>query len=561
MIKGFRQIAVLTIISRLFGLVRDMAFAYFLGAKGLFDVWIIAFKIPNLARRIFGEGAVASSFIPVYSRQLHGDPDGAKRLARTVVTAIVVLLSCVVLVGEAVIWLYYRYGARLDDTRLMFALAGLMLPYMVLICAVAILAGVLNTHRHFAAPAAAPILLNIFIIASLVISCLVLDMEARRAIFVVAAGVLVAGVVQIAIQVPPLLSCGIPLRPAWAIRTEAFKKIMFLMGPMILGLTATQLNTLADDVIAKCLSGSPEKGEAFAVFGHQIAYPVWEGAVSNLYLSQRLYQFPLGVLGISLATAIFPVMSAAAARKDHDALTRTISHGLAGSVFVALPATIGLMIVARPLVAAIFQRGQFTAQATEMTVWPLYFYSLGLCGFFAQQIVTRAFYSVQDSKMPAITAIIAVLVNIVLNLTLIWPLGTAGLALSTAICSYLQVGILVVVLRRRFGGTAGGTAGGTMGGTAGGGALDHMTATIVKTIVGTVVMGLAGWAAMAAMSPLPRQCGWEVLRLAIAVPLCAGVYAVAARVLGNPMLALIIHPAEAPGRDRRDETSDGIDDV
>ena len=313
MIKGFRQIALLTLGSRILGLLRDTAFAYFLGVGGLFDSWAIAFKIPNLARRIFGEGAASSSFIPVYSEQLEHDRDAARKLACTVVTVVFVILAAVVLLGEAGIWGYYKFFSVYEGTQLKLALTGLMLPYMIMICMVAILAGVLNSHRHFAAPAAAPIILNIFIIGALWIGGKVLNVEGRSLVFIVACAVLFAGVVQLGLQLVTLGSRQIMIRPRWQVRTDAYKKVMLLMGPMIIGLTVTQINTLADDLIALFFSGSLEKGTVcqLELLGLSFRYPLWEGALSQLYYSQRLYQFPLGVLGISLATAIFPVMSSA----------------------------------------------------------------------------------------------------------------------------------------------------------------------------------------------------------------------------------------------------------
>lgn len=245
--------------------------------------------------------------------------------------------------------------------------------------------------------------------------------------------------------------------------------------------------------------------------------------MSRLYYSQRLYQFPLGVLGISLATAIFPVMSAEAARKDIDALRRTISRGLRGAVFVAIPATVGLILVARPLVAAVFEHGKFTSSDTEMTAWTLRFYALGLCGYFSQQIATRAFYSTQDSKMPAFTALAAVFANIGLNLTLIWFMGTSGLALSTAICSYLQVVILVFVLRARFGDSL----------------LDGLMTTLLKALTATAFMWLAGWAVLTAMRGLPICKAFDILRLVVVVPSATVVYLMSAKVLKIEALSLV----------------------
>jgi len=524
MIKGFRQIASLTILSRILGMLRDMAFAYFLGAKGLMDIWVIAFKVPNLTRRLFGEGAASASFIPVYSEQLHEDRASADCLARTVMSFVILILAAIVVLGEAGIFFYYRFFSTTDSNRLMLALTAAMLPYMIMICIVAIMAGVLNSHRHFAAPAAAPILLNIFIISTLLLGDKMLGLEDNQKVFFTAAGVLLAGLAQVALQVFALRSCGFSFRGGISVHHESFKKIMLLMGPMILGLTVTQLNTLADDVIAKCFSGSVEKGEFFAFFGRQIQYPVWEGAVSKLYYAQRMYQFPLGVLGISLATAVFPIMSADAARKDYPALCKTISRGFGAAVFVALPATVGILLIARPLISAVFQHGEFTAADTQLTAWTLSFYVLGLCGYFSQQIATRAFYSTQDSKAPAMTALVAVFVNVILNLTLLWFLGTGGLALSTAICSYLQVVILVRILRKRYGRSI----------------LSGLPSIFVKTVIGTVVMAVVAGGALMIMQKMPFGPGYDIVRLAIVVPLSALVYVLAAKLLRNEMFSLIL---------------------
>jgi putative peptidoglycan lipid II flippase len=351
--------------------------------------------------------------------------------------------------------------------------------------------------------------LNIFVIGSILFTGWGLKMEPEQQVFFVAVAVLLAGLGQIAIQIPSLRASGVSIRPAWDIHSKAFKKIIILMGPMILGLTVTQLNTLGDDIIALCFMN--EQGD-----------PLGYGAPSYLYYAQRLYQFPLGVLGISLATAIFPIMSSEAARKDFDALTKTIARGIKAAVFVAIPATAGIFLVARPLISAIFEHGNFKSTDTPIVALTLSFYALGLCGYFCQQITTRAFYSMQDSRTPARSALYAVAANIVLNLTLIWYLGTAGLAAATAACSYLQVIILVTVLRRKLGHSI----------------LDGLPLTLMKTLAATALMFLAGAVIMALMKNLPDGRSFDILRLAVVVPSAAAVYVLAAKFLHIEMLSL-----------------------
>ncbi len=509
MIKGFRQIATLTTISRVLGMLRDMAFAHFFGAGWLMTAWTVGFKVPNLARRLFGEGAASASFIPVYSEELHNRPEQAQQLASTVVTVVFVILALIVIIGEGIVLGYYGFETR-TGPRLGLLLCAIMLPYMIMVCVAAIQAGILNVHRHFAIPAAAPIVLNVILIAGLLLTGRVLKIEPQRQVFYIAVAVLIAGFAQLAIQIPALLASGVSIKPAWSVHSEPFRRIIILMGPMILGLTVTQLNTLADDIIA--LSFMNEQGN-----------PLSYGAPSYLYYAQRLYQFPLGVLGISLATAIFPVMSSDAARKDFDAFTKTVSRGIRGAVFVAIPATAGIFLVARPLVAAVFEHGQFESTDTPVVAWTLSFYAAGLSGYFLQQILTRAYYSLQDSKTPAKSAVIAVFANVLLNLTLIWPLGTGGLAAATALCSYLQVVILITGLRRKLGSSI----------------LEGFSVTLIKTIAATAVMSIAGISIILLMKGLPAGTLYDAMRLVAIVLMAVIVYIVASKLLRIDMLGLL----------------------
>jgi putative peptidoglycan lipid II flippase len=527
MVKGFRQIAFLTTVSRVLGMLRDICFAHFFGAGWLMTAWTMGFKIPNLARRLFGEGAASASFIPVYSEQLYKDPEQAKKLRNTVITVILVILAIIVLVGEILVWGYYGLFETRVGPRTGLSLCGIMLPYMIFVCTVAILAGILNVHRHFAAPACAPLILNTFIIGSILFSGWVLKLQAQQQVFFVAAFVLVAGLTQTAFQLPFLRSKDVSIRPAWDVHSESFRKVIAMMGPMIIGLTVTQINTLADDLIA--LSFMAKDG-----------YPLSYGAPSYLYYAQRTYQFPLGVLGISLATAIFPVMSADAARSNFDALNKTIAKGLRSAVFVAIPATAGIFIVSGILISALFEHGQFKSDDTPIVALTLCFYSVGLCGYFTQQIATRAYYSIQDAKTPVRSAIIAVIVNVILNLILIWPLGTAGLALSTAVCSYLQVAILLGKLRKKIGRPI----------------TNGIQATLLKTVLAAVVMSIFALAILYLMRNLAQTRIFNVARLGVVVPASAVVFYFTAKILGIGELSLLMGGGRKT-EDRGQRTEDG----
>lgn len=523
MVKGFRQIALLTALSRVFGMLRDMAYSHFFGAEGFLDAWLIAFRIPNLSRRLFGEGAASASLIPVYSEVLHKDPKQASALLNTVVTVMFMFLAALTLIGQLGIWTYIHFFSKTADSELIMTLSLIMLPYMLFICMEAILGGILNVHKHFAMPALAPIVLNLFIIGTIIATGWIWKVDAVTQLVVVSMGVLLAGFVQLYIQLPPLKKAGIILHASWRVNSEPYKKIMLMMLPMILGLGVTQLNTLCDDLIAWWFSGN-NQGDFFVLFGKHINYPMIRGSVSHLYYAQRLYQLPLGVLGISLATAIFPIMSADAAKGDFDSLIRTISKGLRGAVFIALPATAGIIIVAKPLLAALFQHGKFNSDDTIKVTITLMFYSLGLCGYFAQQILAKAFYSMQDSKTPVKSALTAVCANVILNLTLIWFIGTGGLAASTAICSYFQVFILIFILRKKFKSSI----------------LNGMASNIIKTITGTLVMTVICVLILFVMESLPYSRLYQSLRLVAVVPIAAVVYIIASKLLKNEMLSMFL---------------------
>jgi putative peptidoglycan lipid II flippase len=386
----------------------------------------------------------------------------------------------------------------------------MMLPFAVFICDTAILGGILNVHRHFWAPAAAPVVWNLIIIAFSYFAAVIVKLPSERQVYVVAAGEVVAGVVQLWMQLGPLKRHGVVLRPRWDVHSAAFRRVLTLMGPMILGAAATQLNTLADNVIA-------------LGFSRADGYPVSYGAVSYLYYAQRLYQFPLGVLGISLATAIFPELSTEAARGAYTRMMQVVSRGVRMSIFVAVPAAVGLILVARPLIAVLFEHGRFTPADTLDTASTMSFYTVGLCGFFIQQILVRAFYSTKDSFIPAMSALGSVVVNVILNLTLIWPLGTGGLALSTSICSYLQVIVLTAVLRKRHPAEM----------------TEGLWATLWQTAAATALMGATGMGMLHLMRTLPMTLRGDLCRVAGVVAACTAVYIGVSWLVRNEMLLLL----------------------
>ncbi|MCF7958740.1 MAG: murein biosynthesis integral membrane protein MurJ [Phycisphaerae bacterium] len=518
-ISSARLISLLTLASRILGLIRDGLMSRVFGAT-LLHYFYIPFLIPNLSRRIFGEGALSAALIPVYTEQLHKDPKLAKRLAQSVVTLLVIILSALTLVGLGLIGAYWNFfSSQGEKTLLMFNLAAIMLPYMILICTVAALGGLLNVHHHFTAPAAAPILLNLAIIIGVICFRKYFGDTPEQQIYVIAVSVLIAGVLQLAIQIPALAKAGISIRPRFHFSDAPLKKIFCLMAPMIIGLATVQINTLMDSLIALYLSSSPERGTTFTLLGYTINYPVIEGSVTYLFYAQRCYQFPLGLFGIALATAIFPTLSKYAVKKDIAGFSDTLAQGLRMVLYIGLPATAGMILVRTLLVHEIFEGRQFTAADTAQTSWTLLFYSLGIAFYCLQQLIVRAYYSFQDSVTPVKVAVRMVAVNFILNLTLIWFLATGGLALSTAISAALQVTILLIILTRRYQLKL----------------TENLIPTLIKTILATAIMTLAGYATLHALNETSA-----LIQLTFSVIACSISYVIASIILKIPEFKVLV---------------------
>lgn len=418
-IASTRVIAVLTLVSRVLGLARDSFLGYYFGTSSLASAFRIGFMVPNLARRLFGEGALSAAVIPVLTASLRDNgEEESRRVVGSVLTWLTVVLTLIVLAVELVVlaWDLLRPDMALT-------LTAVLTPYMVMVCVVAVAGGVLNVRGRFAAPAAAPILLNIAIIGACIVGGRVLHLESAPLMYLVCGGVLTAGLVQIIWMALALKAAGFfpILHRPW--KHPAVRTIVTFMGPMVLGLSAVQINTLADVLIAYLF---------IVVDGERVGPAV-------LGYAQELYQLPLGVFGIAIATAIFPVLSQRAAAGDYAGLSQTLISGLRLCMFIALPATAGLIFVAEPLVAALFERGEFTTASTQRVAGTLVCYAFGLPAYFAQHVIARTFYALHDSKAPARTALVMVFVNLACNLALVVPLQERGLALSTAGCAVVQV--------------------------------------------------------------------------------------------------------------------------
>ena len=501
-----RLIALLTAGSRVLGLLRECAYSYFFGVDPVFSSFRVAFMIPNLSRRLFGEGAMSSAFIPVFTEVLHHDGHRrARQLAGTVFTALGTVLVVLTLAAEMGVAI-----GHLARPAVTLELTMVMLPYMILICLTAFAGGMLNALNRFAAPAAAPMLLNVVLIAAVYGGSRLAGLAGLQLLYVVSLSVVVAGLAQLGLQLLALrrADCRPSLNFRWA--DPGLKRIVVLMGPMVLGLSASQLNVLADSLIA--LAFVPE-GRGPAVLGY----------------AHMLYQLPLGVFGIALATAIFPLLSIKAAQRDQNGLARVFERGMRTSVFIALPASVGLIVVAAPLVSLLFERGRFSAAASGHVTRTLVFYALGLVAYSAQHIVVRAFYALQDMRTPVRVSVSVLALNIALNFALVFPLAEGGLALATAVSAAVQVTWLSVALGRHLPDLR----------------WRFIAAGAARTAVATGAMGVVVWCLI---RPGALGEASHLVQLAAGIPAGAAAFVLAARLLRCPELTELLSKADRGAR-------------
>lgn len=453
-VSNTKVVALLTLLSRVFGLMRDWSLAVAFGFAGVMDAFVIAFMVPNLFRRLFGEGALAAAFIPHYTKLDKVDRESASVFARRVIRRMSLFTMLIVLGVVVVLGVMLSLGWVGEKWVLTSRLSMVTLWYAPLVCCVALLGAMLQVHGRFGPPAAAPVILNLFIIATSVYVWIGAgnDAEASEMIYLVVGGVIVAGAFQFVWQLVALRKT-LNRFKLWGAEGEvdsvrlgeAMGGLLKQWGPTVLGLAVLQFNTLFDMLIAKGFSGG--EGETMNLFGNAVKYPMTEGAASVLASTARLYEFPLGVFGIAVATAIFPALSRTA--DDALAFGKLLRQGLRLTIYIGLPVSIGLILVREPLAKAIYgEAGALSAEDYARVATVLLGYAPAIWAYSMNHILTRAFYAKENAVTPVRVAIGMVGLNLVLNLTLIWFMGVLGLAVSTAICACLQAVILMVLVKR-----------------------------------------------------------------------------------------------------------------
>lgn len=454
-LSSAKLIAGCTLTSRVTGLIRDMLLVHTFGATWALDAFFYGFQFPNLFRRLFGEGALAAVFVPTFTRTLEteGRPSAWKLLARTL-ALLSVTIVVVILVIEAIllaIWLLSPGGTA---RQIILAVTALMLPFMLTICVVALFSSILNCVGSFVPAALTPVVLNLVMIAGIVwLAPAIGGDDPQRQIFGVAISVLVAGGLQLVLLTPVLRGHGVALGWSLQPRDPHVREMSRKMMPVLFGQGVLVFGIFLDAQICALLTHVESGSATGTLFGLSFAYPLKEGALSALTVAQRLYQFPLGVLGISLAVAALPTFSRLATHADWPGWTREVTRSLRLAVFVGL-LTGGLMVVlAEPIVQLLFEYRKFDPTATARAARVLMFYGFGMWAFCVQHIVLRGFYSVGDVRTPVKISCVFVPVNLVISLVLIWfdNVREAAFAISTSITSTLTVVVGMVLLQRRSG--------------------------------------------------------------------------------------------------------------
>lgn len=493
---GIVSLAVMA--SRILGLVRDQVFAALFGAGLQYDAFLTAFRIPNLLRDLLAEGALSSAFVTTFTQTLQSKgKDQAVRLSNRVATLIVLVVTAISIAA----WFFTPEIVRLlapgffnvpGKAQLTIDLTRIMIPFLLLIALAAQAMGMLNAFNIYGIPALASAFFNIGSIAGgLLLGFLIGPAVGLSHIGGMAYGTLVGGFLQLAIQWPSLRRCGVRYRPYLSlasVKDPGVQQIMRLMGPAIIGAAAVQINVFVNTNFASAII-DPMTGA------------VTNGPVSWLNYAFRFMQFPIGVFGVAIATATLPTLSRNTLNPDYAEFRQTLAHSLALVFLLCIPSAVGLAVLAKPIVALVFQHGKFTAFDTAQTANALAAYSLGLAGYGAIKVLSPAFYALNNARTPMLISLVSIAVNYVMNALLVGRFGHVGLAFSTSSVALVNFFLLALFMRRRLH---------RLGGR-------RLGATILRICAASVPMALVAWSIHAFTDALP----WRGLAIDFTRVICA----------------------------------------
>lgn len=429
LLKAMATVAGLTGVSRILGFIRDILMAAILGAGPIADAFFVALKLPNLFRRVTAEGAFSVAFVPLYSERLAKDGDEKASLFASNAFAVMLLFlipfTLLAVIFMPTIIYVIAPGFHDDPVRYNLAveLSRVTFPYLLMMSLTSLLGGILNTHDRFAPFASAPIFFNLSLILALLFFTPIMETPGHA----MAYGVAMAGIVQLLWLAYNIKTSPVQIRIKKPEFTPNIKKLFKLMGPGVIGAGVMHINLFADLVIASLLAS---------------------GSISYLYYADRLNQLPLGMVGIAVGTALLPMLSKAIAAGDEEETQRLFNRALEVCLLLALPAAAALFVIPETLISTLFERGAFEAGDTEVAAKVLMGYSIGLPAYICVKIFSTAYWSQQDTMSPVKISVITTVLNICLSLILIWPFGVAGIAISTGLVGWIQLGLLYRGLRK-----------------------------------------------------------------------------------------------------------------
>ncbi|MFW6062261.1 MAG: murein biosynthesis integral membrane protein MurJ [Planctomycetota bacterium] len=529
-----KVVAGLTMCSRVLGLVREVALTA-LGATAAMDAYRVAFSIPHLFRRLFGEGATSASFVPVFTEVLQTDGEQRARQVLANATgwlALVLLLVAGLVEGGIGVWLLVGSPAHYD--ALLGQLVMIMLPFMITVCLLALTSAALNCRGHFAYPAFAPVLLNVFQITAAATVYALGWGDSRKSLVLLSCAVVAAGVVQLALAVLLLRRHRLTAWPTLRPLLPEVRKIASLTAGMLVPLGVLQFSAFYDRFYAFAMAATPAD-PTVSLFGLILRKPLQPGVVTWFDNANRLYQLPLGILAISLATAVFPLFSRYAAANDTQGLRSAVNRALRLSFFMGIPAGVGLILLARPIITVIFLRGQYTPADAASAAYILRMYSIGMWAFFANHILLRAFFAQKDTRTPLRVAALLTIGNVLLVTGLVWtPLREGALGLATAATSSINMLLLTYILRRRWG---------RLG-------LGRIVRSVARTAIATAAMGgvivVLAWAIRTWLEPAETGVMIRAGALTVGGVLGgAGTFIGVARLLGAPEIGELLGRGKA----------------
>lgn len=430
LVKSTTVVISMTMISRVFGFIRDMVTGYFFGAAAQFDAFSMAFRIPNFMRRLFAEGSFSQAFVPVLSEyQKQKSAEEMRTFINAMSGTLGIALLLVTIVGVVFApWIIRLFAPGFETNGQRFDLAVTMLrinfPYLMLISLTAFSGAILNTNSRFWVAAFTPVFLNLSMIAA----AMWLSPHFATPIIGLAWGVMIAGVVQLAFQIPFLRNINMLPRPRIDFRDPGVRRVLKLMVPALFGVSVGQVNLMVDSMFASLLV---------------------VGSVSWLYFSDRLMEFPLGVFGVAISTVILPHLSRHHAAQSEESFSLTLDWALRAVLLVGIPAAVVLAVMSGPLLSSLFQYGKFDAHAVEMARLSLSAFAVGIAPFMLVKVLAAGFYAKQDMRTPVRVGVIAMVANMIFNVLLIWPLAHAGIAMATSLSAVLNTGFLFYFLRQR----------------------------------------------------------------------------------------------------------------